>query len=112
LFAAIRTVAEGDALLSPQATRALVSHFIARRTTVPAASPASLVGLTKREREAVALLALGLSDQDIATELVVSPYTVATHVHRAMTKLGVRDRAQLAVIAYQARLVRAVSDYG
>jgi DNA-binding NarL/FixJ family response regulator len=112
LFAAIRTVAEGNALLSPQATRALVSHFIARPTSVPAASPASLAGLTKREREAVALVALGLSNQDIATELVVSPFTVKTHVNRAMTKLGVRDRAQLVVIAYQAGLVRAVSDHG
>jgi DNA-binding NarL/FixJ family response regulator len=107
LFAAIRTVALGEALLSPVATRALVSHFIAQPAMQP--NPVSLAGLTRREREIVALAAMGSSNQDIADDLVVSPFTVKTHVNRAMAKLGVRDRAQLVVIAYQTGLVQAAT---
>jgi DNA-binding NarL/FixJ family response regulator len=106
VFDAIRTVAAGDSLLSPRATAALVSHFLTRPEADLAVNPASLAELTRRERQVVSLVALGLSNQDIADELVVSPLTAKTHVNRAMAKLGVRDRAQLVVIAYQAGLVR------
>lgn len=106
VFGAIRTVAAGESLLSPRATAAMVSHFLARPEADLAVSPASLAELTRREREVVALVALGFSNQDIAGELVVSPLTAKTHVNRAMAKLGVRDRAQLVVTAYRSGLVR------
>jgi DNA-binding NarL/FixJ family response regulator len=108
LLAAIRTVASGDALLSPVATRALITRFLA--TPEPGsytASPECLTVLTAREREVMALAAEGLSNDEIAERLVVSPLTVRTHLHRAMAKLNARDRAQLVVIAYQSGLVRA-----
>jgi DNA-binding NarL/FixJ family response regulator len=105
LLHAIRVVAGGDALLSPRATRALVGRFLdhLRPETPPA--PA-LDRLTDREREILILVAHGLSNDDIARRLHVSPLTAKTHVNRAMTKLSVRDRAQLVVIAYQCGLVR------
>ncbi|MEW2401166.1 response regulator transcription factor [Streptomyces sp. NPDC046862] len=108
LLDGIRTVASGDSLLSPVATRALITRFL----TTPAPSarlapPDALSGLTTREREVMALAAEGHSNDEIADKLVVSPLTVRTHVHRAMTKLGARDRAQLVVIAYQSGLVQA-----
>ncbi|MEW1718290.1 response regulator transcription factor [Streptomyces sp. NPDC093109] len=107
LLDGIRTVAAGDSLLSPAATRALISRFLAtpdRATT--AAPPARLAALTARELEVTALAAEGLSNHEIAEKLFVSPLTVRTHVHRAMTKLHARDRAQLVVIAYRSGLVR------
>ena len=108
LLEAIRVVARGDALLSPRATRSLISRFLTQPSGGSAAlDPGALAVLTDREREVVALVALGLSNADIATRLFLSPLTVKTHVNRAMAKLDVRDRAQLVVIAYQTGLVRA-----
>jgi DNA-binding NarL/FixJ family response regulator len=103
LIHAIRIVAAGDALLSPKATRSLVQHVLNQPATVP--QPA-LDHLTDREREVLILVAFGLSNDDIAERLTLSPLTAKTHVNRAMTKLGARDRAQLVVIAYRCGLVR------
>ncbi|MFI0421813.1 response regulator [Spongiactinospora sp. 9N601] len=100
---AIRVVAEGGSLLSPSVTRRVIGEF-ARR--VPVGPHRRLSGLTEREREIVGLVSEGLSNDEIAAHLVVSPATVRTHVGRAMVKLGARDRAQLVVIAYQSGLVR------
>jgi DNA-binding NarL/FixJ family response regulator len=108
LLEAIRVVARGDALLSPRATRSLIARFLTQpQNGAPDLRPDALEVLTDREREIVALVALGLSNQDIASRLYLSPLTVKTHVNRAMSKLDVRDRAQLVVIAYQTGLVRA-----
>jgi DNA-binding NarL/FixJ family response regulator len=108
LLYAIRVVARGDALLSPRATRSLIARFLAQPLeSAPDVVPRLLETLTDREREIVAQVALGLSNQDIAGRLFLSPLTVKTHVNRAMSKLSVRDRAQLVVIAYQTGLVRA-----
>ncbi|MER5177372.1 response regulator transcription factor [Streptomyces sp. NPDC002896] len=107
LLTGIRTVAAGESLLSPMATRSLITRFLA--TPEPGnqlAPPERLAALTDREREVMALAAEGKSNDEIAEELFVSPLTVRTHVHRAMTKLAARDRAQLVVIAYQSGLVR------
>lgn len=105
LLHAIRVVAAGDALLSPKATRGLVRHVLDQPEAVPAQAVA-LSQVTDREREVVVLVAHGLSNDDIAERLHLSPLTAKTHVNRAMTKLGARDRAQLVVIAYQNGLVR------
>lgn len=104
LLQAVRVVARGDALLSPGVTRRLVAEF-ASRSRQPHASK-ELDVLTEREREIVALVGEGLSNDEIAERLVLSPATAKTHVSRAMVKLGVRDRAQLVVLAYQTGLVR------
>ncbi|MDX3228996.1 response regulator transcription factor [Streptomyces sp. ME19-01-6] len=107
LLTGIRTVALGDSLLSPAATRALITRFLAAPDLEAPLAPSELLAsLTAREREVMALAAEGKSNAEIADVLVVSPLTVRTHVHRAMTKLGARDRAQLVVIAYQSGLVR------
>jgi DNA-binding NarL/FixJ family response regulator len=107
LLEAIRVVARGDALLSPRATRSLIARFLVQPHEGTAdIRPDALAVLTEREREIVALVALGLSNQDIADRLFLSPLTVKTHVNRAMAKLDVRDRAQLVVLAYQTGLVR------
>jgi DNA-binding NarL/FixJ family response regulator len=107
LLDAIRLVAAGEALLSPKATRSLIARFLDQpEPGVPLPAPAALDGLTDREREVLALVAAGLSNDEIAERLYVSPLTAKTHVNRAMTKLGARDRAQLVVIAYQTGLVR------
>ena len=106
LLRAIRVVARGDALLSPGITRRLIADIAARGPSRPSAHPA-LSELTAREREMMALVAQGLSNDEIAGELFLSPLTVKTHVSRAMLKLGARDRAQLVVIAYQTGLVTA-----
>jgi DNA-binding NarL/FixJ family response regulator len=106
LVRAIRVVAGGEALLSPRATAGLVGRFLAQAGPGPLPTPMPLDGLTEREREVLALVAHGLSNDDIAGKLYLSPLTVKTHVNRTMTKLGVRDRAQLVVIAYQTGLVR------
>jgi DNA-binding NarL/FixJ family response regulator len=102
LLQAIRVVARGDALLSPSVTRAVIKNFLTRGEAPSAkASRPGLGSLTEREREVVALVAAGLSNDEIAAKLVVSPLTAKTHVSRAMTKLGARDRAQLVVFAYE-----------
>ena len=104
LIRALRTVAAGEALLSPGVTRRLIAEFAGRAKEPPASS--SLDSITAREREIVALVAQALSNDEIAERLFLSPATVKTHVNRAMTKLGVRDRAQLVVLAYEAGVVR------
>ncbi|MBB5933651.1 response regulator [Streptomyces zagrosensis] len=107
LLAGIRTVAAGDTLLSPAATRSLITRFLATpEPGTDATLPGRLAALTAREREVMALVADGKSNTDIADELFLSPLTVRTHVQRAKTKLGARDRAQLVVFAYQSGLVR------
>ncbi|MEV0904027.1 response regulator transcription factor [Streptomyces hokutonensis] len=108
LLAGIRTVASGESLLSPLATRTLISRFLATPAPSPRlATPDRLGVLTAREREIMAMAAEGHSNDEIAEQLYVSPLTVRTHVHRAMTKLDARDRAQLVVMAYQSGLVQA-----
>ena len=107
LLGAIRTVAHGEALLSARATRSLITNFLAQPTGRPVATPAQLEVLTRREREVVGLVAQGLSNDEIAEQLFVSPLTAKTHVNRAMIKLDARDRAQLVVVAYQSGLVSA-----
>ena len=107
LLDAIRTVARGDALLSPAATKSLIARFLTQPRRLDGAVPERLRALTGRERELVGLVATGLSNEDMAERLCLSVLTVKTHVNRAMTKLGARDRAQLVVIAYQTGLVSA-----
>jgi DNA-binding NarL/FixJ family response regulator len=108
LLDAIRLVARGDALLSPQATRSLIARFLAQPARTDIATPEHLNVLTERERELVVLVATGLSNDEIAERLYLSPLTVKTHVNRAMAKLGARDRAQLVVIAFQTGLVSTI----
>ena len=103
LLQALRVAMRGDALLSPAVTRRLISEFVARPPDAVAA--AGMERLTNREREVAALAAHGLSNDEIAAAMVVSPTTAKTHVSRAMIKLGARDRAQLVVFAYQSGLV-------
>lgn len=105
LLQALRVTVRGDALLSPAITRRLISEFVSRPADV--LPDADLDLLTNREREVVALVAHGLSNDEIAERMVLSPMTAKTHVSRAMTKLGARDRAQLVVLAYQSGLVAA-----
>ena len=104
LLRAIRLVAAGEALLSPSVTRRVVGEFASRPSRVLKPHP-QLDTLTEREKEIVGLVGEGLSNDDIAERLVVSPATARTHVSRAMIKLGARDRAQLVVFAYQSGLV-------
>jgi len=104
LIRAIRVVAGGGALLAPTVTRRLIAEFASR--TREARSLPGLDELTPREREVVALIAQGLSNEEISRKIYISPSTAKTHATRAMTKLGARDRAQLVVFAYQAGLVR------
>ena len=104
LLHAIRVVAAGEALLAPRITRRLIARFAATHA-VHHASEERLAGLTQREREILALVGRGLSNQEIAAELTLSPATARTHVSHAMVKLGARDRAQLVVVAYQTGLV-------
>ena len=109
LIAGVRAVSRGDALLDPAVTRAVISRF----TTLPAARPdlaGRLEDLTSREREVLDLLARGRSNAEIARELVVQDETVKTHVARVLMKLGLRDRVQAVVYAYEAGVVRAGQD--
>ncbi|GJF31825.1 DNA-binding response regulator [Kitasatospora sp. NE20-6] len=106
LLEAIRVVAAGDALLSPAATKALIGRFLAQPAPRDRSALPRLDVLTAREQEVVALVAAGLSNDDIAERLFVTPLTAKTHVNRAMAKLGARDRAQVVVIAYESGLVR------
>jgi DNA-binding NarL/FixJ family response regulator len=105
LLRAVRVAAGGEALLSPTVTRRLISEFAARTREVRHVTGAD--ELTPREREVVALIATGLSNEEIAGRLYVSQSTVKTHANRAMMKVRARDRAQLVVFAYQAGLARA-----
>ena len=104
LIAAVRLVAGGEALLSPSVTRRVIEEFAVRAKEPPPSG--DLDELTEREREVMALVGTGLSNEEIAVRLVVSPATAKTHVSRAMVKLGARDRAQLVVLAYEYGLVR------
>lgn len=104
LLRALRVVAQGDALLAPSVTRRLIEEFAARPEH-RRPDPKALRELTAREREILALVAGGLSNEEIAEHLVISPATSRTHVSRVMTKLGARDRAQLVVLAYESGLV-------
>jgi DNA-binding NarL/FixJ family response regulator len=114
LLRAVRVVAEGEALLAPSVTRRLIGEFADRRSRSESAGRRpegdsepfpDLSVLTEREREVMALVGAGLSNEEIAGRLVVSPATARTHVSRAMVKLGARDRAQLVVFAYESGLV-------
>jgi DNA-binding NarL/FixJ family response regulator len=105
LIKAVRAVAAGDAQLSPSVTRRLIEHVAVGAKPLPHERP-DVARLTEREREIVALVGEGLSNEEIAARLVLSPATAKTHVSRAMVKLGVRDRAQLVVLAYESGLVR------
>ncbi|WP_017594405.1 response regulator [Nocardiopsis potens] len=104
LIHGVRVVARGDALLAPSVTRRLISEFAGRIKEPPPAP--RLNSLTEREREVLSAVAAGLSNEELARRLVVSPATAKTHVSRVLTKLGARDRAQLVVIAYESGVVR------
>ncbi|MFB7592453.1 response regulator [Streptomyces sp. NPDC056169] len=101
---AVRVAARGDALLAPSITRKLINRYVAQ--PLPDDTGPALEELTGREREAVVLVAHGLSNDEIADRMVISPSTAKTHINRAMTKLHARDRAQLVVLAYESGLVK------
>ena len=105
LVRAVRVVADGDSLLAPQVTRRLIEAFCQQPTTPLAPAPAALQELTPREREVLGLVARGFSNAEIAQQLIVSRGTVKTHVERILMKLGLRDRIQAVVLAYEAGLV-------
>lgn len=105
LLGAIRTVAGGEALLSPGATQALIGRVL-RQPDPAAPTPAALAALTDREREVLTLIGRGLTNGELAEQLVISPLTAKTYVSRLLTKLGARDRAQLVIAAYESGLVR------
>jgi DNA-binding NarL/FixJ family response regulator len=105
LVAGIRVVAAGDALLAPAVTKRLIEEF-ARRPTPPPDGPPELAELTAREREILTLIARGLTNSEIAAQLVVGESTVKTHVGNVLSKLGLRDRVQAVVLAYETGLVR------
>ncbi|MFD7409616.1 response regulator [Streptomyces sp. NPDC059866] len=100
---AVRVAARGDALLAPSITRKLINRYVTQ--ALPTGTGEGLEELTNREREAVALVAQGLSNDEIAGRMVISPMTAKTHINRAMAKLHARDRAQLVVLAYESGLV-------
>ncbi|MEU0315668.1 response regulator transcription factor [Nocardioides sp. NPDC006273] len=102
---AVRVAARGDALLAPTVTRTLIDHYVSQPS--PADASPGLAELTNREREAVTLVARGLTNDQIAETMVISVLTAKTHINRAMTKLHARDRAQLVVVAYESGLVSA-----
>ena len=104
LIEAVRIVAHGDALLAPSVTRRLIAEF-ANRPSPSTAVPAAIKELTEREREVLVQIARGLSNDEIASKLVIAPATAKTHVSRIMSKLEARDRAQLVVIAFESGLV-------
>lgn len=103
LAAAVRVVSRGDALLDPAVTKRVIEHFV--RTMTPPAQPVSLDALTPRERDVLTLVARGLSNREIAGELVLAEQTVKSHVSRMLNKLDLRDRAQAVVAAYESGLV-------
>ncbi|MCX5405798.1 response regulator transcription factor [Streptomyces sp. NBC_00335] len=100
---AVRVAARGDALLAPSITRKLINRYVTQ--PLPTDTRTALKDLTAREREAVVLVAHGLSNEEIAARMVITPLTAKTHVNRAMTKLHARDRAQLVILAYESGLV-------
>jgi DNA-binding NarL/FixJ family response regulator len=104
-MAAIRTVKEGESLLSPKATKALIARYLEPAAQSVPRVPDSLQLLTEREREILLLVATGLSNSEIAAQLVISPQTAKTHVNRMMTKLDAHDRAQLVIIAYESGML-------
>ncbi|MFC7929116.1 response regulator [Streptomyces cinereoruber] len=104
LLHAVRVVARGDALISPAVTRRLIAEFAGRAERQPDPGP-RLNALTEREREVLGLVGAGLSNDEIAGRLVLSPATAKTHVSRIMTKLAVRDRAQLVILAYESGMI-------
>jgi DNA-binding NarL/FixJ family response regulator len=104
LVAAVRVIDRGDALLSPGVTRRLIEAFAEQ--TAPEPSPTLPAELTEREREVLVLVAQGLNNREIAEEMIIGEATVKTHVSRLLTKLGVRDRVQAVVVAYETALVR------
>jgi DNA-binding NarL/FixJ family response regulator len=107
LLRGLRAVAAGEALLAPSVTRRLIEEFAVRsKRTGPNPAAEQIKALTDREREVLALVAAGLSNEEIADRLVLSPLTAKTHVSRSMVKLGARDRAQLVVLAYESGLAR------
>jgi DNA-binding NarL/FixJ family response regulator len=107
LLRGLRAVASGEALLAPSVTRRLIEEFAVRsKRTGPNPAADQIKALTDREREVMTLVAAGLSNEEIADRLVLSPLTAKTHVSRSMVKLGVRDRAQLVVLAYESGLAR------
>ncbi|MEV6636494.1 response regulator transcription factor [Actinoplanes sp. NPDC051470] len=106
LLDAVRIVHRGEALLTPAATRSLIARYLARPERADPPDTARLAALTDREREILAVVATGLTNDEIADRLTLSPHTVKTHVNRTMAKLGAHDRAQLVVIAYETGLVR------
>ncbi|MFD7467415.1 response regulator [Streptomyces tendae] len=103
LLHAVRVAARGDALLAPSITRRLIDRYVTQ--PLPTGKATGLDELTRREREAVALVAQGLSNDEVADHMVISPLTAKTHINRAMAKLRTRDRAQLVVLAYESGLV-------
>jgi DNA-binding NarL/FixJ family response regulator len=105
IFAAIRVVAEGDALIAPSVTRRLIGHFAGGTVRRPSASEHVLSGITDREREVLTLVGRGRSNSEIAGDLVISVATVKAHMARLLTKLDARDRVQLVILAYEAGLV-------
>ena len=105
LLAAVRVVAEGEALLAPTVTRRLIEQFVQQPARVPAEPPPGLDALTEREREVLAVVARGMSNAEIAEQLFMSHATAKTHVSRLLTKLDARDRAQLVMLAYEAGVV-------
>jgi DNA-binding NarL/FixJ family response regulator len=105
LVHAIRVVARGDALLAPRVTRQLISRVLSQGGGRARPAPEALSALTDREREVMTLVGRGLTNEEIAADLHLSPLTAKTHVSRAMTKLGARDRAQMVVLAYEHGLV-------
>ena len=105
LMAAIRTVHQGEALLSPRATRSLIDRYLTPAPQAAPTVPPQLLQLTEREREILLLVGRGLSNRDMADLLVISPQTAKTHVNRVMTKLHVHDRAQLVIMAYESGLL-------
>jgi DNA-binding NarL/FixJ family response regulator len=105
LIHAVRVVAAGQALLAPSVTRRLIAGF-ARRRPADRIGPQALAALTQREREVLTLVARGLSNAEIASEMVIAEQTVKTHIGRILAKLGLRDRTQAVVVAYETGLVR------
>ncbi|MDP9883228.1 DNA-binding NarL/FixJ family response regulator [Sinomonas atrocyanea] len=106
LVRAVRAVHDGDAMLSPSVTRRLLARLAAERAPAAEAPAVDISGLTEREREVVSLVGQGLNNAEIGARLFITALTAKTHVSRAMTKLGLRDRAQLVVLAYESGLVR------
>jgi DNA-binding NarL/FixJ family response regulator len=103
LLHAIEVIARGDALIAPNITRRLIAEFAARQD--PATAPAAVADLTDRERDILVLVARGLSNDEIAGRLVISPLTAKTHVRNILRKLDARDRAALVALAYESRLI-------